>query len=155
MMYRNYRSIKILLVLLTLGTSSCKPNISRVIAGKEYKIWELQYTYKDGGSTSIPGFYYFNTNGHWAYFAYYSDIDRKDGPGKRIERKSTDSNYEGTWHVIDRNTIKFIGGESWKILKLNEDTMNLHCDKFSRKPDLFLVKSKNQMPIEGFDRKEQ
>lgn len=150
MKYRTYRLIKILFVLFLLGTSSCKPNISKLIAGEEFKIWELHETYR-GDGTFNPGFYYFNTNGRWAYFVYYSNIDRRDGPENRIKRKSTDSNYDGTWHVIDRNTIEFIGSYPWKILKLNEDTLHLYCDTFSLNPNLFLVKSKDQTPIEGFD----
>jgi len=151
MKYRIYQLIKLLFVLFVLGTSSCKPNISELIAGKEYKIWELQYTYPGGGKKSIPGFYYFNRNGKWAYFIYYSNIDRRDSHLNRMERKRTDNSYEGTWRVIDRNTIEFFGGRPWKLLKLSEDTLHLFCNEFSLNPNLLLVKSKDQTPIEGFD----
>ncbi|MBE2245620.1 MAG: hypothetical protein IAE67_00030 [Candidatus Competibacteraceae bacterium] len=134
------------LIFLLLSISSCKKNIHELIAGEKYKIWDQLNTSIDGSVYMSDGCY-FTTNGRFARFHYY------DGHNNRQERriittKGGDAKDPGTWRIINAKTIE-INLSRYEIIKLTEDTLHLYRLEDGYLPDLFLVKSKNQTPIEG------
>jgi hypothetical protein len=142
-----YLRSKFILLFIPLIYSSCNERTPNLIAGDEYKIWDLQDT-SSNGVISIVGCYYFTRKGHCAYFMYSENPDRKE---KRVDvQKGSDYDYKRTWHVIDARTIEFTGFPC-RIIKINEDTLQLYCKDYFRRPNFFMVKSKDQTRIAGYN----